>query len=137
MNRKWFNIAVLVATASLLLSFSSCGRNQHLVSLAVQPASVTFLSPGTNITFQLKAYGTYVHPAETKDITNQVTWQSGSTDLVRVTPAGVVSTANTGHCGVTDVTANVFTDAGNSNGNVVTGSATMTVVDTTVPVCPQ
>lgn len=137
MNGKWFSIAALVAPAILLLSFSGCGHNQHLVSLAVQPASVTFLSPGTNITFQLKAYGSYIHPIETKDITNQVTWQSGSTDLVIVTPAGVVSTANTGHCGVTAVTASVFTDSGNMNGNVVTGSATMTVVDTTNPVCPQ
>lgn len=138
MNRKCFGIAAaLVASATLLLSLSSCGRSQQLVSIAVQPQSVTFLSPGTNITFQLKAYGTYIHPPETKDITGKVTWQSGSTDLVSVTPAGVLSTANTGHCGVTDVIASAFTDSGNPNGNVVTSTMTATVVDTTDPVCPQ
>ena len=137
MTRKWSSVAGLIVAALALFSSPSCGRNQDLVSISVQPNSVTFLSPGTNITFQLKAFGTYIHPPETKDITNQVTWQSGSTDLVLVTSAGVVSTANTGHCGVTDVLANVFTDAGNAQGNVITGSATITVVDTTVPVCPQ
>jgi hypothetical protein len=137
MSRKWFSILALIATATFFPSLSSCGFNQHLVSIQVQPASVTFLSPGTDITFQLKAYGTYVHPPETKDITNQVGWQSGSTDLVVVTSAGVVSTSQSGHCGVTDVNASVFTDSGNPSGNVVTGSATITVDDTTDPVCPQ
>jgi hypothetical protein len=137
MYRKWFSIAALVASATLLLSVSSFGHSQHLVYIAVQPSSVTFLSPDTNITFQLKAYGTYIHPPETKDITGQVTWQSGSTDLVSVTTAGVISTANTGHCGVTDVIASMFTDSGNPKGNVVTTTITATVVDTTTPVCPQ
>jgi hypothetical protein len=137
MNRKWFSVAALIAAATVLFSLSSCGFNQHLVSIAVTPSSVTFLSPGTTITFQLKAYGTYIHPPETKDITSQVTWEPDSADLVTVTSAGVVSTAGMGHCGVTNVTASVFTDSGNTNGNVVTGSATITVVDTTNPVCPQ
>jgi len=137
MNGKWFSIAVLMAVAAVLLSQPSCGHNQHLVSISITPSSVTFLSPTTDITFQLKAYGAYIHPPETKDITSQVTWQSLSTDLVLVTNAGVVSTSQTGHCGVTAVTASVYTDSGNPNGNVVTASATMTVDDVTVPVCPH
>jgi hypothetical protein len=134
MSRKWFSIIALLAAATLLLNASSCGFNQHLVSISVQPSSVIFLSPGTTITFQLKAYGTYIHPPETKDLTNQVTWQSGSTDLVAVTSSGVVSTAGMGHCGVTGVTASVFTQ-GNPSGNVVTGNATITVHDSTVSGC--
>jgi hypothetical protein len=137
MNQKWFSIFAILAAATLLLSLSSCGYNQHLESIQVQPSSVTFLSPETNITFQLKAYGTYIHPPEKKDITNQVTWQADSADLVTVSSAGVVSTTQTGHCGITSVNATVYTDSGNTNGPVVTGSATITVNDTTVPVCPQ
>lgn len=137
MNRKWFSIAALFITAALLLSASSCARSQQLVSISVQPTSVTFLSPSTNLTFQLKAYGNYIHPPETKDITNLATWQSQSADLVTVTSAGVVSAAGAGHCGVTSVIASVFTNSGNPNGNVVTSSITATVDDRTDPVCPQ
>jgi hypothetical protein len=137
MSRKWFSVIALIAAATLLFNSSSCAFNQHLVSISVTPSSVTFLSPGTNITFQLKAYGSYIHPPETKDITDQVTWQSGSTDLVVVTSSGVVSTSGLGHCGITSVTATVFTQSGNPNGNVITGSATTTVDDLTVQGCPQ
>ena len=137
MKGKWASVAVLMAVATALLTQPSCAHNQHLVSISITPSSVTFLSPTTDITFQLEAYGTYIHPPETRDITSQVTWQSLSTDLVVVTNAGVVSTSQTGHCGITAVTASVYTESGNSDGNVVTGSATMTVVDSTVPVCPQ
>jgi len=135
MIRKLLVVGVVVLVAPALLTVSSCGRSQKLESITLQPNSVTFLSPGTNITFQLKAYGTYIHPPETKDITSQVKWQSLSTDLVLVSPAGIVSTSQGGHCGITDVTASAA--AGGASGNVVVGSATMTVVDTTSPVCPQ
>jgi hypothetical protein len=137
MTRKWFSILALIVAASLVVSESSCAYNQHLTSIQVTPASVTFLSPTTNITFQLKAYGTYIHPPETKDITDKVTWQEDSPDLVTVTPTGIISNAGTGRCGVTGVHATDFTDSGNMNGNVVVGNATATVVDTGVPLCPQ
>ncbi len=135
MIRKVFVVVAAVLVALALLTVSSCGRSQRLESIILQPNSVTFLSPSTNITFQLKAYGTYIHPPETKDITSQVKWQSLSTDLVLVSPTGVVSTSQSGHCGITDVSATAA--AGGASGNVVFGSATMTVVDTTNPVCPQ
>ena len=137
MIRKWFGITALIVVAAALLSTPGCARSQRLVGISIQPSAVTFLSPSTDITFQLKALGTYIHPPEQRDITATVTWQSLSTDLVLVTNTGVVSTAKTGHCGITDVTASVYTDSGNPNGNVVTASATMTVVDTTNLVCPQ
>ena len=137
MRYKWFSIASLLAIAAGLINVPSCARSQQLVSIAITPSSVTFLSPDTDITFQLKAYGTYIHPPETKDITNLVTWASQSTDLVNVTSAGVVSSPMTGHCGVTSVSASVFTSSGNPNGNVVTSSIVATVNDASVPVCPQ
>jgi hypothetical protein len=134
MIRKFFVVGAVMLVAPVLLTVASCGRSQRLESISLQPNSVTFLSPDTNITFQLKAYGTYIHPPETKDITSQVKWQSLSTDLVLVSPTGVVSTAQSGHCGITDVTATAA--PGGASGNVVVASATMTVKDTTTPVCP-
>lgn len=135
MIRKVLVVGAVALVAPALLTVSGCGRGQRLESISLQPTSVTFLSPGTNITFQLKAYGTYIHPPETKDITSQVKWQSLSTDLVLVSPAGIVSTSQSGRCGITDVTATA--SGGGASGNVVVGTATMTVADTTNPVCPQ
>ena len=136
MIRKWFGIVAITVVGLSLLAVSSCGRDQQLESISITPSSVTFLSPGTTITFQLKAYGSYIHPPETKDITSQVTWQSLSTDLVQLTAAGVISTSQSGHCGITTVNASA-PNSGGPSGNVVVGSATATVVDTTNPVCPQ
>ena len=136
MIRKWFGFSALIAFGITLLALSSCARDQQLQSINVTPNSVTFLSPNTDITFQLKAYGTYIHPPETKDITNQVTWASQSTDLVLVTSAGVLSSSQSGHCGVTTVTATLSNPGGPSN-NVIVGSATATVADSTNPICPQ
>ena len=37
MNRKWFSIFALIVAATFFLSLSSCGFNQHLVSIQVVP----------------------------------------------------------------------------------------------------
>ena len=82
MNGKFCSLAVLVFTASLLLSFSGCGHDQELVSIDVQPSTETFgsstvmVSEDAGLQVQLKALGTYIHPPVTKDITNSVTWTS-------------------------------------------------------------
>ena len=75
MNRKWFSIIILVATAICLCSVSSCGFNQHLTSIQVLPPSATFGGVGAAI--QFKALGTYDHPPATKDITATVNWSTG------------------------------------------------------------
>jgi hypothetical protein len=114
----------------------SCAREQTLVSIQVTPDNVKFLSPTTNVTFKLTAIGTYIHPPENKDITTQVTWKSDSDQVATVTSAGVVAPVP-GHCGITGITASVFTDANNPKGNVVFGTSTATVADSTDPACPQ
>ena len=136
MIRKCFGILLILVVGGSLLTVSSCGRDQQLQSISVTPNSVIFLSPGTTITFQLKAYGSYIHPPETKDITSQVTWSAQSSDLVQLTSAGVLSTSGLGYCGVTSVTATLSNPGGPSN-NVIVGSGTATVVNTAIPICPQ
>ena len=74
MIRKWLILAVLVATAAVILNLSSCGRSQQLVSIQIQPATETFGSSSTSVAadaglqVQLRALGSYIHPPVTKDI---------------------------------------------------------------------
>ncbi len=137
MNRKWFGIAALVASATLLLSVSSCGHSQQLVSIAVQPAIETF--GATNIpvianagaAVQLRALGSYIHPPVTKDITNQVTWASNDTQMFTVSSTGLL-TATGFACGGSLVSATVTTNNSvgglSSSGAIVTGTMTANVV---------
>jgi hypothetical protein len=132
MNRKWFSIVALLATATLLLNVSSCGYNQHLISIQVQP-SAGFIFGGIDPTLygDFKAFGTYEHPPQTKDITNEVTWQSDTPQVAQVTSAGVVS-PNT-NCG----TANVFATFYDSPNDIVSNEAHI-IVDGPVSLgCPQ
>jgi len=118
MNGKSVRLIVLVAMAGILLSFSGCGRNQHLVSIAVvPPGPVTFQGVGAAI--QFKAIGTYIHPPETKDITNQVRWSIDSQNLATVSSTGFVTATSV--CGSGNVMASL-----NAPPNFVFGTAFVT-----------
>ena len=132
MNGKYFSIAVLVAAAALLLSFSGCGHNQHLASIQVQPsAGGTFFTADPTLFFNFKAFGSYIHPPQTKDITTEVTWQSDNPQVVQVTSAGVVS-PNLG-CGRGNIYA-TFKDGSNL---VISNSVPVTVDGPASSGCPQ
>ena len=136
MKRSYIGLALgaLVAVGAVL-SLPSCGHDQKLVSLTVQPPSYTFLIATSDQTTSYRAYGTYIHPPATKEITDQVTWSvDGLANVVAVvTPPGTVTTK--GGCGVADVSATAPEGTGGSS-NVVVGYATVTVDDPTNPVCP-
>jgi List-Bact-rpt repeat protein len=137
MYRKLFGIGVLVASATLLLSVSSCGHGQTLVSIAIQPAIETFgaadipVIDNAGAAVQLRALGTYIHPPVTKDITNQVTWASNDTQMFTVSSTGLL-TATGMACGGSLVSATVTTNnsAGglSSSGAIVTANMTANVV---------
>ena len=117
MSRKWFSIIILVAAAIFLLNVSSCGFNQHLVSIQVVPPGATFNSVGSSIIF--KAMGTYDHPPETKDITDIVTWSVDAQNLVTITDTSLVTALSI--CGNGNLTASFY-----DSPNLVTGSAFLT-----------
>jgi hypothetical protein len=137
MIRKWFGITALIVTATTLLSLSSCGRSQELVSIQVQPTGETFgasnipVSQDAGLQVQLRALGTFVHPPVTKDITSQVTWASNDTQMMTVTSSGML-TATGFNCGATLVSATATTNADPAGlsafGAIVTGYMTGSVV---------
>ncbi|MGO9087270.1 MAG: hypothetical protein ACLP6G_10550 [Terriglobales bacterium] len=131
MNGKWSSIVVLVAAAALLVYQPSCARSQQLVSVAVNPqgTTITLTEVGQQVGTQFTALGTYIHPPETKDLTNKAVWATDSPSIIAVVPAtpGLINTTGNGCGSNLGVTASVYTDNNNPSGNVVVGSATMNV----------
>ena len=136
MTGKWFPQLSAAMLIAMLILVDGCGHDRKLVSIAVQPPTVFFLTPDSRLNFQLTALGTYIHPPETIDITNTVVWKSDSTGLVTIDKAGVVAPAGNGECGIANITASSYTSSGNTAGNVVLGTATITVHNPAVPTCP-
>jgi hypothetical protein len=134
MKRSYIGLALgaLVAVGASL-SLPSCGHDQKLVSLAVVPASpgFTFPVPTAGATGQYHAFGTYIHPPATKDVTSQATW-TVNTNVVSIN-AGLVTT--NGSCGSADVIATVPEGTGGAS-NIVIGYSFVTVNDPSNPICP-
>jgi len=138
MKRSSIGLALVgLVTVGAVLSLPSCGHDQKLVSIQVQPPTFTFLAadPGQNTSY--KAYGTYIHPPATKDITAQVTWGvDGLADVVSIVSGASGGTVTTGGgCGVSDVSATAPEGTGGSS-NIVVGYATVTVDNPNVSYCP-
>jgi len=99
-----------------------------LVSITVQPPTGTFLTPDVNSQIVFTALGNYIHPPDTRDITDKVTWKTDVPQLIQI-DGGVVSPK--GGCGGANISASL-----QDKGNLVIAYATVTVNDPTNPVCP-
>jgi len=121
MIRKWIYIAALICIATTLLSLSSCARGTSLTGISIQPGSGTFGGVDPSLFFQFKAFGSYVHPPKTVDITAQVSWQSDNPQVIQVTSTGVASPNL--NCGV----AQVFAEMHDHDSDIVSNSASITV----------
>jgi hypothetical protein len=123
MMRKLFSFIVLIAAAIFFFSLPSCGFNQHLVSIALQPTG-GFVFEGLNAQGQFTAFGTYVHPPETKDITDKVVWSLNIGNFGTLTQTGQITYTRTDGCGSGTVTATFYSDPSNpSAGSAIVGSA--------------
>lgn len=131
MIRKLFALMAFAFIASTLLSLSSCAHNTHLVSIAIQPGNGTFGSVSPTAFFQYRAYGTYIHPPKTVDITSQATWQTDNPQVAQFTAPGVVS-PNT-NCGV----AQIYATLHDSPNDIVSNSVSITVDGPASLGCPQ
>jgi hypothetical protein len=135
---RWLSFSVLAGAAGLLMSLSSCARSQQLQGITISPSAFTYFSPSAPGSqpnpIPLTAYGAYIHPPETKDITSQVTWASDQTVVADVSSGGVL-TAGTS-CGVANISASFYT-SGKKSGNVVVGMMTVTVEGPASQGCPS
>lgn len=116
--------------ASLLVTLS-CAHDQQLTSIEVQPTTENFGAADPSLgPVQLIAYGHYIHPPVTKDITNQVAWSSNTPAVAVVTSTGALSPGGT-DCGNSLVTATVQTNSSaggrGSSGALISGSMTANV----------
>jgi hypothetical protein len=136
MRRKHSRILTVVLAAGSIASLPSCGLPQQLDGVSIQPASGTFLGPNPNDTIDLKAFGSFVHPVATKDITSQAVWSLDATGVVTITQAGVVTPTGNG-CGVVNVLATVTGSPHTPKGQVYVGHATITVDNMNDMSCPQ
>ncbi len=131
MSQKWFVVVGIVAAAVLFANFSGC-RDTQLSGISIQPPIETFgatnvpVSQDAGLNVQLRALGSYIQPPVTKDLTNQVTWASNDTQMVTVSPTGVL-TATGFACGNTLVSATITTNHAMS-GAIVTGYMTANVI---------
>jgi hypothetical protein len=135
MSRKQFRMFAIVLAVGSIAGIPSCGLPQQLDAVSVQPSAVHFLTPVAGATANLKAYGFYLHPVATKDVTSQVVWTTDADGLVTVAQDGVITTV--GNCGVVDILASITGSPHVPKGQVYVGRATITVIDTTDPLCPQ
>ena len=120
-----------------LLSMLTCGHDQKLVSITLQPDTETFgasnipVAADAGLSVQLRALGNYIHPPVTKDITNKVIWSSNDAQMVTVNSSGVI-TATGNSCGGTLISATVNTNSSaggvSSSGAIVTSTMNANVV---------
>jgi hypothetical protein len=123
-----------LVTIVSLVSILSCGHDQKLVSMQIQPASFTFLNQDPDAQEQFTVTGTYIHPPATKDITSQAKWSVDFSNVVTMNQ-GLVSPVGDGACGGVNITATAPEGTGGS-GNIISAYATVTVDDPTNPLCP-
>jgi Divergent InlB B-repeat domain len=133
MKRSYIGLALgALVVVGAFLSLPSCGHDQKLVSIAVQPTGgFVFPTPTAGATGQYSAIGTYIHPPATKDVTSQAKWAVD--DNVVDMNAGLVTT--NGSCGSADVSATMPEGTGGAS-NIVIGYSFVTVKDITDPNCP-
>lgn len=119
----------------LLAPIVSCGTSPSLTSIVISPTNPTVtvalngngsLAPGgAQIPVNYRAIGYYTHPdhpAETRDITDQVSWTTDGPDLVNISNDGVATPALKA-IGFCDITATME----GFNGIIVSNDSTYTV----------
>jgi hypothetical protein len=129
MRERWLRCALGAVLVYTAMNFLSCMHERKLVGITVRPSTVEFLTPNSGLNAQFTALGTYIHPPDTRDITDKVDWKTDIPQLITLNK-GLVSPSGNG-CGVADISA-----SSQENGNLVIAYATVTVDDPTNPLCP-
>jgi hypothetical protein len=114
-------LPMLILTALLL---PSCGFKRKLVSITVSPDKATLGGPGLDL--QYTAIGNYVHPPDSRDITESVTWASAAPDVVAIDSHGLAVSRLA--CGTNiPITATAHSDPHDSSSGIVVGTVSVSV----------
>jgi len=129
-----------IFSLGLLLFILGCGHPTTLVSMSVTPATATVGPVGAVIPVQYTAYGNFIHPTETRDISSQVTWTSSVPMIATVSSTGLATPTGTA-CGTTTITAmadkKLIGGVHTTSSATLVATATFTVADSNVPGCPS
>jgi hypothetical protein len=132
MKRSYIRLAMgALVMVGALLSLPSCGHDQKLVSITINPPGANITGAGVVVNFQ--AIGTYIHPPQSKDITGSVVWTSAAPQVVSIISNTGVATSGV-ICGTNiTITATAYSNPQNKSGSVVVGTAAVSV--TQLPHC--
>ena len=116
----------MVGAAVLLAVFAlaSCGFKRKLASITVIPSGANIT--GTGVKVQFKAVGNYVHPPDSRDITNSVIWESAAPQIVTIDQNGLAVSQFACGTNIT-ITATAHSDPNDSHSGVVVGTAAVGV----------
>lgn len=118
----WRLIAIVILILPVAM-MPSCARPQQLTQIQIQPSGgFTFGVADPTLSGNFKAFGTYIHPPQTIDITNQVKWQADIPQLLSVSSSGVVSPTGAG-CG----NGGVFAQLHQDGNDVVSNTANIVI----------
>jgi len=110
-----------------LCAIQACSEGQKLVGIMVSPPNTSIT--GGPLSVDYSAFGNYVHPPESKDLTHSVVWSSSSPQIVSIDPNTGVATSSPINCGNNIlITAALYTKPGNpASGTVAVGTATVSL----------
>jgi hypothetical protein len=138
MNRIY---RALTFSSLALLAFAlGCGHPRTLQSITIDPAATTVTGTGAGLAsfpVKLTAFGHFISPVKTVDVSSEVTWASNTPEIAGVDSTGVVTPTGNGSCGTTLITATAHKGVigpGESD-EIVVGTASFTVNDTSNPNC--
>jgi hypothetical protein len=124
MKRRRVSWWVVVLTVAAVLSVAGCGFKRKLVAITVLPDGATLGGPGLQI--QFKAVGSYIHPPDSRDITNSVAWESAAPQVISIDETGLATSGV--DCGQNiTITASGHSDPGDQSSGLVIGKATVNV----------
>jgi len=130
MRQGHLRLALVVLGTLAVVTLPSCGFKRKLVSITMIPSAADI--QGADVDVQFKAIGNYIHPPDSRDITDSVVWESSSPQIVSITPTGL-ATSQLGGCGTIPITAKGHSDPHDDSSGIVVGTALVTV---TQPGCP-
>jgi hypothetical protein len=132
MKRNFTGIVLGVVTLIAVASFlPGCGFKRKLVAITVTPDGVQVT--GTGVIVNFKAVGSYIHPPDTRDITDSVLWESAAPQIMSIDPHTGVATSGAGCGSNIGITATAFTNAEAMSGTAVIGQALISVTQASCP----